>query len=134
MPSGIIASYIGRLREATNPTADLTPITAEEIETEYDPPVTRVRSLRAAVGSKGRLTQLATVTKQSPVCGHTVSWRFEQPKQTVRRTRDTRIRSSLAEQPAPVEPKEGERERDDATLGLPTAFPSLGVAPRGVYR
>ena len=36
------------------------------------------------------------------------------------------------EQPAPVEPKRGEREWDDATLGLPTAFPSLGVAPRGV--
>ena len=25
------------------------------------------------------------------------------------------------------------RERDDATLGLPTAFPSLGVTPRGIY-
>ena len=37
------------------------------------------------------------------------------------------------EQPAPVEPKRSERERDDATLGLPTAFPSLGVASRDVY-
>ena len=37
------------------------------------------------------------------------------------------------EQPAPVEPKRSERDRDDATLGLPTAFPSLEVAARGVY-
>ena len=38
------------------------------------------------------------------------------------------------EQPAPVEPKRGERERDDATLGLPTAsFPPLGMTARGVY-
>ena len=29
---------------------------------------------------------------------------------------------------------QAQASRDDATLGLPTAFPSLGVAPRGVYR
>ena len=28
---------------------------------------------------------------------------------------------------------QAQARRDDATLGLPTAFPSLGVAPRGVY-
>ena len=37
------------------------------------------------------------------------------------------------EQPASVEPKRGERERDDETLGLPAAFPSLGVTARGDY-
>ena len=36
---------------------------------------------------------------------------------------------------APVEPKRSERDRDDATLGLPAAFPPppLEVAARGVY-
>ena len=46
----------------------------------------------------------------------------------------TRIRSALARVAGASRAKTGdERERDDATLGLPTAFPSLGVAPRGVY-
>jgi hypothetical protein len=50
MPSGLARH--GDDREAANPTAFLTPITAEEIETEYDPPVTPVRSWRAVVGSE----------------------------------------------------------------------------------
>ena len=37
------------------------------------------------------------------------------------------------EQPALVEPKRREREWDDATLGLPTASPSLEVTACGVY-
>ena len=37
------------------------------------------------------------------------------------------------EQPAPVEPKRSERERDGATLGLSAAFPSLGVTSRDIY-
>ena len=41
--------------------------------------------------------------------------------------------SAPLEQPAPVANMGEARERDDATLGLPTAFPSLGVTPRGVY-
>ena len=41
--------------------------------------------------------------------------------------------SAPLEQPAPVAKMGEARERDDATLGLPTAFPSLGVTPRGVF-
>ena len=59
--------------------------------------------------------------------------RFEQPKQSSIGLAPRGFVPHSLEQPVPVEPKGRERDRDDATLGLPTACPSLEVTPRGVY-
>ena len=75
-------------RRAANPTASHTALEAEGTETEYDPLVAWSDGSRARTGGNTTLVGPFRL-------GHAVGWRFEQPKQTVRRTRDTRIRSAL---------------------------------------